>query len=166
MLNLNSVAAHQQIPLIHVVHEDDELLSNSPEAEWYKILQNLPWREYRPIGADYFNALYHFNKTRTNNQKGKDLSNESKESATQRLLFDRATMDETAPVLSEEELITDILPIVTPEMIARKCYPNEKNGYEDGKPVTKKVRNNIEAALALRDEDYWKISAIPKPETK
>jgi len=51
MLNFNTVAAHQQIPLIHVVHEDDELLSNSPEAEWYKILQNLPWREYRPIGA-------------------------------------------------------------------------------------------------------------------
>ncbi len=37
MLNLNAVAAHQQIPLIHVVHEDDELLANSPEAEWYKI---------------------------------------------------------------------------------------------------------------------------------
>ncbi len=35
MLNLNAVAAHQQIPLIHVVHEDDELLANSPEAEWY-----------------------------------------------------------------------------------------------------------------------------------
>ena len=41
MLNLNSVAAHQQIPLIHVVHEDDELLANSPEAKWYNILQNL-----------------------------------------------------------------------------------------------------------------------------
>ena len=36
MLNFNTAAAHQQIPLIHVVHEDDELLSNSPEAEWYK----------------------------------------------------------------------------------------------------------------------------------
>ncbi len=49
MLNLNSVAAHQQIPLIYVVHEDDELLANSPEAEWYKILQNLPWEQYRSI---------------------------------------------------------------------------------------------------------------------
>jgi len=61
MHNLNSVAAHQQIPLIHVVHEDDELLANSPEAEWYKILQNLPWKQYRTIAADYYNALYHFN---------------------------------------------------------------------------------------------------------
>ena len=62
MLNLNSVAAHQQIPLIHVVHENDELLANSPEAEWYKILQNLPLESYQPIAADYYNALYHFNK--------------------------------------------------------------------------------------------------------
>jgi hypothetical protein len=49
--------------LIHVVHEDDELLANSPEAEWYKILQSLPWEQYRSIAADYYNALYHFNKS-------------------------------------------------------------------------------------------------------
>jgi hypothetical protein len=59
MLNLNSVAPHQQIPLIHVVHEDDELLANSSEAEWYNILKNLPWEPYRSIAADYYNALYH-----------------------------------------------------------------------------------------------------------
>ena len=64
MLNLNTVAAHQQIPLIHVVHEDDELLANSPDAEWYKILQYLPWEPYRFIGADYYNALYYFNKSK------------------------------------------------------------------------------------------------------
>ncbi len=110
MLNLNSVAAHQQIPLIHVIHEDDELLANSPEAEWYKILQNLPWEPYRPIAADYYNALYHFNKSKTHSQNSSNLSEEQKETATQRFLFKRATMDETAPVLLEEEFITDILP--------------------------------------------------------
>jgi len=128
MLNLNFVAAHQQIPLIHVVHEDDQLLANSPEAEWYSILQNLPWKEHRKIGADYYNALYHFNKTRTKNQKNRDLSKEPKETATQRLLFDRATMDESAPVLLEEEPITDILPMVTPEMIAPGITPDRLGG--------------------------------------
>ena len=73
MLNLNSVAAHQQIPLIQVVHEDDELLANSPEAEWYNILKNLPWEQYRSIGADYYNALYHFNKSKTHCHKSSDL---------------------------------------------------------------------------------------------
>jgi uncharacterized glyoxalase superfamily protein PhnB len=128
MLNLNSVAAHQQIPLIHVVHEDDELLANSPDAEWYKILQNLPWEQYRSIAADYYNALYHFNKSKTHSQKISDLSEEQKETATQRLLFDRATMDETAPVLSEEEFITDMLPTVCPSMIAPGITPDRLGG--------------------------------------
>ncbi len=128
MLNLNSVAAHQQIPLIHVVHEDDELLANSPDAEWYKILQNLTWEQYRSIAADYYNALYHFNKSKTHSQKISDLSEEQKETATQRLLFDRATMDETAPVLSEEEFITDILPTVSPSMIAPGKTPDRIGG--------------------------------------
>jgi hypothetical protein len=128
MLNLNSVAAHQQIPLIHVVHEDDELLANSPEAEWYKILQNLPWEPYQPIAADYYNALYHFNKSKSHSQKSGDLSEEQKETATQRLLFERATMDETVPVLSEEEFITDILPTVFPSMIAPGKTPDRLGG--------------------------------------
>ncbi|CAB1077873.1 hypothetical protein D1AOALGA4SA_5650, partial [Olavius algarvensis Delta 1 endosymbiont] len=33
-------------------------------AEWYKILQSLPWEQYRSIAADYYNALYHFNKSK------------------------------------------------------------------------------------------------------
>jgi hypothetical protein len=128
MLNLNSVAAHQQIPLIHVIHEDDELLASSPEAEWYKILQNLPWEQYRLIAADYYNALYHFNKSKSHSQKSGDISEEQKETATQRLLFERATMDETAPVLSEEEFITDILPTVSPSMIAPGKTPDRLGG--------------------------------------
>jgi hypothetical protein len=128
MLNLNSVAAHQQIPLIHVIHEDDELLANSPEAEWYNILQNLPWEPYRSIGADYYNALYHFNKSKTHSQNSDDLSEEQKETATQRFLFERATMDETAPVLLEEEFITDILPTVSPSMIAPGKTPDRIGG--------------------------------------
>ena len=128
MLNLNSVAAHQQIPLVHVIHEDDELLASSPEAEWYKILQNLPWEQYRLIAADYYNALYHFNKSKSHSQKSGDISEEQKETATQRLLFERATMDETAPVLSEEEIITDILPTVSPSMIAPGKTPDRLGG--------------------------------------
>ena len=128
MLNLNTVAPHQQIPLIHVVHEDDELLANSPEAEWYKILQNLPWEQYRCIGADYYNALYHFNKSRVDRQKDKNSLSEKKETATQRLLLDRATMDESASVLLNEKFITEIDPIVSPSMIAPGKTPDRLGG--------------------------------------
>ena len=128
MLNLNTVAAHQQIPLIHVVNEDDQLLANSPEAEWYKILQNLPWEQYLCIGADYYNALYHFNKSRVDSLKDQNFLNEKKETATQRLLFDRATMDESASVLLDEKFITEIAPIVSASMIAPGKTPDRLGG--------------------------------------
>ena len=128
MLNFNTVAPHQQIPLIHVVNEDDELLANSPEAEWYQILQNLPWEPYRPIGADYYNSLYHFNKSSADRQQDKNSLNEKKESAIQRLLFDRATMDETASVLLDEKFITEIDSIVSPSMIAPGKTPDRLGG--------------------------------------
>jgi hypothetical protein len=128
VLNFNTVVPHQQIPLIYVVNEDDELLANSPDAEWYKILQNLPWEQYRPIGADYYNALYHFNKLSADRQKDKNSFKEDKETATQRLLFDRATMDETASVLLDEEFITEIDPIVSPSMIAPGKTPDRLGG--------------------------------------
>ena len=128
MLNFNTVALYQQIPLIHVINEDDELLANSPEAEWYQILKNLPWEQYRLIAADYYNALYHFNKSKSHSQNSNDLSEEQKEAATQRLLFERATMDESAPVLLEEDYITDILPIVSPSMVAPGKTPDRLGG--------------------------------------
>ena len=162
MLNLNSVAAHQQIPLIHVVHEDDELLANSPEAEWYNILQNLPWREYRPIGADYYNALYHFNKSKSHSPKSSDLSEEQKETATQRLLFERATMDESAPVLLEDDFITDILPIVSPSMIAPGKTPDRLGGKKP-KCFFALFKSFIGASLmgseAIPEKVYWLLTS-------
>ena len=128
MLNLNTAAVHQQIPLIHVVNEDDQLLANSPEAEWYKILQNLPWKPYRSIGADYYNALYHFNKSRVDSPKDQKSLNEKKETATQRLLFDRATMDESVSVLLDEKFITEIDPVVSASMIAPGKTPDRLGG--------------------------------------
>ena len=162
MLNLNFVAAHQQIPLIHVVHEDDELLANSPEAEWYNILQNLPWEPYRPIAADYYNALYHFNKSKSHSQKSSDLSEEQKETATQRLLFERATMDESAPVLLEEDFITDILPIVSPSMIAPGKTPDRLGGKKP-KCFFALFKSFIGASLmgseAIPEKVYWLLTS-------
>jgi hypothetical protein len=48
----------------------------------------------------------------------KNSLKEDKQTATQRLLFDRATMDNTASVLLDEKFITEIDPIVSPSMIA------------------------------------------------
>src|SRR3990167_5702415 len=37
-------AKNHQIPLIHIVHEDDVVLLNTQDAEWFKILYHFPWK--------------------------------------------------------------------------------------------------------------------------
>lgn len=126
MLNQNVVPIYKQIPLIHVVHEDDELLSASPGAEWYNILKNLPLEQYHNIAVDYYNALYHFNKTH-----GRDNTTdveETEESAKQRLMQNRATMNEDTQVLFEEDFIADLMPTVNPSKISPGKTPDRIGG--------------------------------------
>ncbi|MDL1973802.1 MAG: hypothetical protein LWX55_03255 [Deltaproteobacteria bacterium] len=56
-----SAAVVEQIPLIHVVDRDDELLLNCIDAEWYRILHYFVWQDYLEMAAEYYDALYHFN---------------------------------------------------------------------------------------------------------
>ena len=61
MLNQVPVLNHIQLPLIQIVNKDDELLSNNHDAQWYSILKNFPWEDYRELAVSYYNALYDFN---------------------------------------------------------------------------------------------------------
>ena len=65
MLQTQCYQSPSQLPLIHTVDEDDQLLLNCPDAQWYRILKYFHDLQYRQIAADYYNSLYHFNKTRT-----------------------------------------------------------------------------------------------------
>ncbi|KJU83737.1 hypothetical protein MBAV_004071 [Candidatus Magnetobacterium bavaricum] len=47
-----------QFPLFFMQHEDDKPLLNTPDAEWFRILYNLNWTDYREIGAEYYDSLY------------------------------------------------------------------------------------------------------------
>ena len=101
-------AALKQIPLIHIVDEDDQVLLNSSDNEWFQILYYFPCEEYCEPAAQYYDALYHYNIQEARKREEKELNkaescDESKEDATQRLLFDRATMDKSAPVIYEED---------------------------------------------------------------
>jgi hypothetical protein len=96
-LPLSQIESNRKPLLIHIVHEDDEVLLNTPDAEWFRILYYFPWEKYRIFGAEYYDALYEFNKReerkRLENQTEKEeILSESKEDAKQRLLFDRVTM--------------------------------------------------------------------------
>ena len=61
MLSCQSFQSHQQTPLIEIINEDDELLLNSPDAQWYEVLKFFPSHDYADIAALYYDALYDFN---------------------------------------------------------------------------------------------------------
>jgi len=117
-----------QVPLIHVVDEDDQLLLNSADAQWYRILKYFPDLEYRQIAAEYYNSLYHFNKTRTMDRAKQHVNHEDKQKATQRLLFGRATMNDSTPIIFEQDSIPWVEQIVTAEQISPGISPERLGG--------------------------------------
>ena len=127
MLNQVLPRDHVQLPLIHVVHEDDQLLSNNSDAQWYSILKNFPWQYYRQLGALYYNALYHFNikaQTKVAFKKNTENKNEGR----QRLLFSRATMDKSTPVMHKMNPRKIKKHIVSPQSIRPGKVPKRFGG--------------------------------------
>lgn len=121
-------AAELQLPLIHVVESDDQLLLQTEHAEWYRVLHDFAWQDYRDVAAAYYDALYQFNleprgiqKSQTPETSAKDA--ELKEEAKQRLLFDRPTMDKTASILFEAERPPSPPKNVNPASIAPGVVP-------------------------------------------
>lgn len=94
------------LPLFVFVETDDLALENSAEAEWFGVLARWDWKNYRPLGARYYEALYRYNqeaaaKVRTA-EAAAEARGESKEQAQLRLLFDRPTAgNPDTPILFE-----------------------------------------------------------------
>jgi hypothetical protein len=119
----------EQAPLFLVVNEDDKLLEESKEGDWYRILLNLPYSEHRKFAADYYNSLRDFNWRQKiiRFSSGKE-ENESREDARQRCLFDRATMNPELPVLYTPEPLPIPARHVTPAMVAPGVTPDCEDG--------------------------------------
>jgi len=97
-----------QIPLIHVVESDDLYLEAQEDVFWFDLLRDLDWPSLRPVAARYYEALWQFNeqqaKTRAERLATTAVANpETPEEATYRLLFERPTLCEDAPILHEPE---------------------------------------------------------------
>ncbi len=123
-----SSAALVQMPLIEFVDEDDKILLESSDSDWYKILYYFPFEDYCDVAAKYYDALYHYNLLQKQKRKEKALlelvvNNESKEEAEQRLLFDRATMNDTIPIIYEEDHAISPMRTVSPLSLAPGIVP-------------------------------------------
>jgi hypothetical protein len=124
MLSPRVVEGHQ-IPLIHEVHADDQYLLNTLEGEWFEILYDLPWEDYPPHAAAYYEALYEFN-IRENQPlvEEREFLSGTKEQARQRLLFDRATMQEApTQIIYEGHVVERHAPTVDPMALAPGVVP-------------------------------------------
>ncbi len=127
------IASHHQIPLIHVVHDDDEQLLNTIDGEWFEILYRFPWPSYRSVAADYYNALYDFNRRSATKEEGDQTINpESREEAKQRLLFSRATApvpsEQPAPILYRGREVEPDSRAVTADQVAPGVVPSRVAG--------------------------------------
>jgi len=127
----------QQIPLIHLIHEDDIVLLESADADWYRALYYFPWEEYRKYGASYYDALYEFNLKEAQNSHENTRSVpseriETKEEAKHRLLFNRTTMRKTegtkVPVLYQGKVVDFKAPPVDPRSISPGVVPARLGG--------------------------------------
>jgi hypothetical protein len=84
-------------------HEDDEILRGSPDAVWFHVLTDLPWEPLREVAAAYYDALFHHKSKRPGPPGEAEPSGETREEASQRLLWERPTMDKSRPVLYEAD---------------------------------------------------------------
>ncbi len=127
-----------QAPLFHIVHEDDVLLLNASDAAWFETLYYFPWRNYQIFGAQYYDALYAFNKREEEKSRqraggGVNKPGETEEQARQRLLFARATMKKhqegTPPALTYEgQAPAAKQPAMDPESISPNVVPDRFGG--------------------------------------
>jgi len=97
-----------QIPLIHIVESDDLYLEAREDVLWFDLLRDLDWVSLRPLAACYYDALWQFNeqqaRARAERSATAAVANpETPEEATYRLLFERPTLCEDAPILHEPE---------------------------------------------------------------
>ena len=126
---LSPLVAHtHQVPLIHEVHADDRYLLNTIDGEWFEILHNFPWENYREAAAAYYEALYEFNINEQQPVIGAGESPaETKEQAKQRLLFGRATMqgkDDPPPqIIYQGEVVERKASKVAPMSLAPGVVP-------------------------------------------
>jgi len=126
----NKQACFEQIPLFIMKNEDEQLLLNSPDADWYRILYYFPWKNYREYGAIYYNSLRDYNiKQIKNNVSEVENTIESKHEATQRILFDRPTISKTTPPMYQEKYDNiDIASYVNPNYISPGNVPMQIAG--------------------------------------
>ncbi len=94
-----------QLPLIVHVESDDVYLQQRPDVLWFTLLTTVDWIRFAEIAAQYYEGLWQFNAAQARSRaeraaRAPQPNPETKDGATLRLLFGRATMQDDVPVLA------------------------------------------------------------------
>ena len=120
MIDIAAPQQEVQLPLIHIVDNDDRILAQTLQATWFPIMRDLDWRAYKEIAVRYYEALYRFNVAAAQRRGAattQPVNDESKEQARLRLLFDRPTMgNETRLCSSVPQSAQEILHVNADEI--------------------------------------------------
>jgi len=113
-----------QPPLIHVMESDDVYLQDHAEVLWFDVLRNLDWRSLRPLAARYYEALHQFNEDQARERRERETQaaqaprvRESQHEATERLLFERASLSPNIPILYEPQPVAQPTTRVDPHTL-------------------------------------------------
>jgi hypothetical protein len=72
---LPQIKNNQEPLLIHTVHEDDNVLFNTPGTEWFRSLYYFPWEKHRVLASEYYDALYEFNQREEKKRQDRQAAN-------------------------------------------------------------------------------------------
>ncbi len=101
------VGGRQDCRILRFVESDDLYLEAQQDVFWFDLLRDLDWASLRPVAACYYEALWQFNeqqaRARAERSATAAVNPETPEEATYRLLFERPTLCEDAPILHEPE---------------------------------------------------------------
>jgi hypothetical protein len=116
--------AARQIPLIQIVESDDAYLRERSPL-WFEVLESLDWRALRPVAARYYEVLTSFNMEQAGRASAEpcDGDGETRQQATLRLVYSRATMDSSAPALYEAPTAKPSQIRVDPQTVEPGCPP-------------------------------------------
>ena len=114
-MTLAAATAGTQLPLIHCVESDDVYLRQRADVVWFDVLARVDWVEFRDVAAQYYEALWQFNDGQARARERRLATTpppnpETEQEATNRLLFERATMREDAPMLGGDA--PEALPLI------------------------------------------------------
>jgi hypothetical protein len=126
-------AGWQALTFFVPAYQDDATILSSTAGDWLQALRKLDWRSLRSVAAEYYQALWNFNKAAAQERRVPEVNRlpnlETSEEAGARLVAQRPTGGNTsAPLLRPESPAVALGPSIHPERLEPGIVPFRLGG--------------------------------------